>query len=96
MAKRYSDPLKKEFDLDRAIGLLEAAVMLKPHEEKYRTKLEEVNQMKKSKWHEKFLMHIDDVFVIKGRGTVVTGIVQQGIIRQADEVRIVGRKELNC
>ena len=91
-AKRCSDPLKKEFDLDRAIGLLEAAVMLKPHEEKYRKKLEEVNEMKKSKWHEKFLMHIDDVFLIKGRGTAVTGIVQQGIVHRGDEIRIVGHR----
>ena len=41
-AKRCSDPRSKEFDLDRATRLLEEAPMLKPYEEKYRKKLEEV------------------------------------------------------
>jgi len=37
-----------------------------------------------------FLMPIEDVFSIKGRGTVVTGRVERGIIRPMDEVEIVG------
>ena len=37
-----------------------------------------------------FLMPIEDVFSITGRGTVVTGKVEQGIIRTGDEVEIVG------
>jgi elongation factor Tu len=40
-----------------------------------------------------FLMPIEDVFAIKGRGTVVTGRVERGQIRKADEVDIVGLKE---
>ena len=40
-----------------------------------------------------FLMPIEDVFSIPGRGTVVTGRVEQGIIKQGDEVEIVGLKE---
>jgi elongation factor Tu len=37
-----------------------------------------------------FLMSIEDVFSITGRGTVVTGRIEQGIIRVGDEVEIVG------
>jgi elongation factor Tu len=37
-----------------------------------------------------FLMHIEDVFSISGRGTVVTGRVDRGIIRINDNVEIVG------
>jgi elongation factor Tu len=39
-----------------------------------------------------FLMPIEDVFTITGRGTVVTGKVEQGIVRTGDEVEIVGLK----
>jgi elongation factor Tu len=37
-----------------------------------------------------FLMPIEDVFTIQGRGTVVTGKVEQGIVKVSDEVEIVG------
>jgi len=37
-----------------------------------------------------FLMPIEDVFSISGRGTVVTGRVEQGVIKTGDEVEIVG------
>jgi len=40
-----------------------------------------------------FLMPIEDVFGIKGRGTVVTGRVDRGIIKVGDEVEIVGLGE---
>ncbi len=40
-----------------------------------------------------FLMPIEDVFSITGRGTVVTGKVEQGIINIGDEVEIVGIKD---
>ena len=40
-----------------------------------------------------FLMCIEDVFNIEGRGTVVTGRVERGIIKKMDEVEIVGIKE---
>jgi elongation factor Tu len=39
-----------------------------------------------------FLMPIEDVFTITGRGTVVTGRVEQGIVKTGDEVEIVGIK----
>ncbi|MEZ5098465.1 MAG: elongation factor Tu [Thermoleophilia bacterium] len=37
-----------------------------------------------------FLMPIEDVFTITGRGTVVTGRVEQGIVKVSDEIEIVG------
>ncbi len=40
-----------------------------------------------------FLMPIEDVFSISGRGTVVTGRVERGIIHVGDEVEIVGLRE---
>jgi elongation factor Tu len=40
-----------------------------------------------------FLMPIEDVFSISGRGTVVTGRVERGIVRTGDEVEIVGIKD---
>jgi elongation factor Tu len=39
-----------------------------------------------------FLMPIEDVFSITGRGTVVTGRVEQGVIHTGDEIEIVGIK----
>jgi elongation factor Tu len=39
-----------------------------------------------------FLMPIEDVFTISGRGTVVTGRVERGIIKVNDEVEIIGLK----
>ncbi len=39
-----------------------------------------------------FLMPIEDVFTITGRGTVVTGRVEQGILNTGDEIEIVGIK----
>ncbi len=39
-----------------------------------------------------FLMPVEDVFSIKGRGTVATGRVEQGIVKVNDEVEIVGIK----
>ncbi|RAJ99202.1 elongation factor Tu [Aliidiomarina maris] len=40
-----------------------------------------------------FLMPIEDVFSISGRGTVVTGRVERGIVNTGDEVEIVGIKD---
>jgi elongation factor Tu len=37
-----------------------------------------------------FLMPIEDVFGIKGRGTVVTGRIERGVVKVGDEVEIVG------
>ena len=40
-----------------------------------------------------FLMPVEDVFSISGRGTVVTGRVESGIVKVGDEVEIVGIKD---
>ena len=40
-----------------------------------------------------FLMPVEDVFSITGRGTVVTGRIEQGIVHTGDEVEIVGIKD---
>jgi elongation factor Tu len=40
-----------------------------------------------------FLMAVEDVFSIKGRGTVVTGRIERGIIKVGDEVDILGVRE---
>jgi elongation factor Tu len=40
-----------------------------------------------------FLMPIEDVFSISGRGTVVTGRIERGIVKIGDEIEIVGLKD---
>ncbi len=40
-----------------------------------------------------FLMPIEDVFSITGRGTVVTGKVEQGVVHTGDELEIIGLKD---
>ncbi len=40
-----------------------------------------------------FLMPVEDVFSITGRGTVATGRVERGVVKVSDEVEIVGLKE---
>jgi elongation factor Tu len=40
-----------------------------------------------------FLMPVEDVFSISGRGTVVTGRVERGIVKVGDEIEIVGIKD---
>jgi len=42
-----------------------------------------------------FLMPVEDVFSIQGRGTVATGRVERGIVKPGDEVEIVGIRELS-
>ena len=39
-----------------------------------------------------FLMPIEDVFTITGRGTVVTGKVEQGMVNTGEEIEIVGMR----
>jgi elongation factor Tu len=40
-----------------------------------------------------FLMPVEDVFSITGRGTVVTGRIERGVIKVSDEIEIVGFKD---
>ena len=92
-AKHYSDPSKKEFDLDTAIRLLEEAVMLKPDKKQYGQKLDEIREIK-AKSRLKFSMRVDEAFpatfITGAQGMVVRGRVKQGTIRIGDEVEIRG------
>ena len=40
-----------------------------------------------------FLMPVEDVFTITGRGTVATGRIERGVLKVGDEVEIVGLSE---
>ena len=40
-----------------------------------------------------FLMAIEDVFSIEGRGTVVTGRIEQGVVKVGEKVQIIGLKD---
>ena len=40
-----------------------------------------------------FLMPVEDVFSIKGRGTVATGRIEQGIVKVGEEIEIIGLKD---
>ena len=40
-----------------------------------------------------FLMPIEDVFSISGRGTVVTGRIERGVVKVGEEIEIVGLKD---
>ena len=42
-----------------------------------------------------FLMPVEDVFSITGRGTVATGRIETGVINSGDEVDILGMQEEN-
>ena len=37
-----------------------------------------------------FLMPIEDTFSIPGRGTVITGSIERGVIKKGDEVELIG------
>ena len=90
-AKRYSHPEKKEFDLDTAIRLLEEALTLKPDNNQYRQKLDEIREIKEKRSLE-FSMRVWDaraVILLDGElGTAASGIVEQGTIQDGDEVKI--------
>jgi elongation factor Tu len=47
----------------------------------------------RDQWISLFLMPIEDVFSISGRGTVVTGRIERGVINVNEEIEIVGVKE---
>jgi elongation factor Tu len=42
-----------------------------------------------------FLMPVEDVFTIQGRGTVATGRIERGVLNVGDEIQIVGIRETN-
>lgn len=56
-------------------------------------KLEEFVPVPQRPTDKNFLMPIEDVFSIKGRGTVVTGKIETGVIKVGEEVEIVGIRD---
>ena len=55
--------------------------------------MDEYVPMPKREKDKPFLMPVEDVFSIKGRGTVPTGRIERGVIKSGNEVEIVGLKE---
>jgi elongation factor Tu len=70
----------------------DAELGVKPIEELMKAVDETIPQPERPK-DKPFLMPIEDVFSISGRGTVVTGRVEQGIVNTNDELEIVGIKD---
>ena len=70
----------------------DAELGIKPIEELMKAVDETIPQPERPK-DKPFLMPIEDVFSISGRGTVVTGRVEQGVVNTNDELEIVGIKE---
>jgi elongation factor Tu len=101
------DLLKKyEFDGDNtpiirgsALKALEAAQAGNKDDENVKAVLELVHQLDEKipeptrEIDKPFLMPIEDIFSIEGRGTVVTGRIERGVIKLNEEVEIVGIKE---
>ncbi len=56
-------------------------------------KLEEYVPVPERALDKDFIMPVEDVFSIKGRGTVVTGKIEQGVINVGDEIEIVGIRD---
>ena len=70
----------------------DAELGIKPIEELMKAVDETIPQPERPK-DKPFLMPIEDVLSISGRGTVVTGRVEQGVVNTNDELEIIGIKE---
>ena len=70
----------------------DAELGVKPIEELMKAVDETIPQPDRPK-DKPFLMPIEDVFSISGRGTVVTGRVEQGVVNTNDELEIIGIKD---
>jgi elongation factor Tu len=87
---------KYDFDEDCPILKGSATKALEGSEEDQNAIMELVKAMDdfipepKRELDKDFLMPIEDVFSIKGRGTVATGRIEQGIVKTGEEVEIVG------
>lgn len=90
---------KYEFDKDAPIIKGSALKALEGDEEHEKSILELLDKMDeyfpepKREIEKDFLMPIEDVFSIKGRGTVATGRIEQGKVKVNDEVEIVGIRD---
>ncbi|MGI9229430.1 MAG: elongation factor Tu [Gammaproteobacteria bacterium] len=65
----------------------------KPSIEKLMAAMDEYIPVPERPVDQPFLLPIEDVFSISGRGTVVTGRVERGIVKVGDEIEIVGIKD---
>ena len=70
----------------------DAELGVKPIEELMKAVDETIPQPERPK-DKPFLMPIEDVFSISGRGTVVTGRIEQGVVNTNDELEIIGIKD---
>ena len=70
----------------------DAELGIKPIEELMKAVDDTIPQPERPK-DKPFLMPVEDVFSISGRGTVVTGRVEQGVVNTNDELEIVGIKD---
>jgi elongation factor Tu len=61
--------------------------------EKLKASMDDYFELPERETSKPFLMPVEDVFSISGRGTVVTGRIEQGIIKVGEEVEIVGVRE---
>jgi elongation factor Tu len=91
---------KYQFPGDKALvvkGSAKAALEAKPEGEKAIQELMEAIDaqipLPTREVDKPFLMCIEDVFTIEGRGTVVTGRVERGVLERMSEVEIVGLKD---
>ena len=72
-------------DGDKETGADSIAALMKAVDDEIPTPERPINQP--------FLMPIEDVFSISGRGTVVTGRIERGVVTVGDEIEIVGIRE---
>lgn len=86
-----------EFDGDNAPVISGSALGALNLEEKWVAKVDELMEavdsyipLPKRDIDKDFLMPVEDVFSITGRGTVATGRIEQGVIKTSEEVNIIG------
>jgi elongation factor Tu len=90
---------KNEFDKDAPIVRGSAEKALKGDEKEMENIMELLNKMDeyvpepKRDLDKDFMMAIEDVFSIKGRGTVATGRIETGVVKVNEEVEIVGIRD---
>lgn len=77
--------LENPEDMDKAYGAKEVIALFDA--------IEAYVPVPKRDLEKPFLMPVEDVFSIKGRGTVVTGKIEQGVIKLGDEIEIVGVRD---
>ncbi len=91
---------KYEFDGDNTPVVKGSALKALEGEEQYQEKIKELLETLDSyipdpvrELDKPFLMSVEDVFSIKGRGTVATGRIDTGVVKVGEEVEIIGIKD---